>query len=302
MKALVIGGTRFIGAHVVRRLHEDGFEVTVLHRGRSSNPILPDVRHVIDADAEYPITRFPSAVHAHWDTVVHMVAMGLADASAAVQTFSGRTARLAIVSSSDVYRAYGRLVRSEPGPIESVPLKEDAPLRTVLYPYRGMEAQLGGYATRYEKILVERAVREQDQLDWTILRLPKVYGPEDNGDLATIYGCAAWPEWRWTHGHVRNVAAAIAMAATMPLASNEIFNVGEELTPTMGQRLANLPARGSAPPGPIFNFAQPLVLDTGKIRRLLGYDDVIDEFEEMRLLAEMRDHDRDAITSGSVPT
>lgn len=30
-------------------------------------------------------------------------------------------------------------------------------------------------------------------MDWLILRLPKVYGPEDNGNLATVYGFAAVP-------------------------------------------------------------------------------------------------------------
>jgi nucleoside-diphosphate-sugar epimerase len=131
-----------------------------------------------------------------------------------------------------------------------------------------MEEQIGAYAHDYDKTLVEKAVQSAHDLDWTILRLPKVYGPEDNGDLSTVYGFAAVPDWRWTHGHVRNVAAAIATAASHPKASNAIFNVGEELTPTMGERLAWLPVRGSeafAPPP--FDYQQPFVTDTTKIRR-----------------------------------
>ncbi|KAK0329529.1 hypothetical protein LTR94_036384, partial [Friedmanniomyces endolithicus] len=111
--------------------------------------------------------------------------MGRADAEAAVKVFGGRTHRLVLISSCDVYRAYGRLTRMEPGPPEPTPLSETAPLRSVLHPYRGMEAQLGTYAHDYEKILAETAVREAADLDWTILRLPKVYGSEDNGDLGT---------------------------------------------------------------------------------------------------------------------
>ncbi|SFK37318.1 NAD-dependent epimerase/dehydratase family protein [Methylorubrum salsuginis] len=278
MNVLVIGGTRFIGAHAVRHLHEAGAAVTVLHRGTSANPILPAVAHVTDPGAAYPVTAFPEAVRRDWDVVVHMVAMGAADAEAAVRCFSGRAGRLVLVSSCDVYRAYGRLTRSEPGPSEPVPLTEEAPLRSVLRPYRGMEAQIGAYAHDYEKILAERAVQAATDLDWTILRLAKVYGPEDNAELATVTGFSAVPHWRWTHGHVRNVSAAIATAARHASARNAVFNVGEAHTPTMGERLARLPARSGDPPTPPpFDYAQDLVLDTSKIRRRVGHRDLVDE-------------------------
>jgi nucleoside-diphosphate-sugar epimerase len=278
MKALVIGGTRFIGAHVVRQLHDTGAEITVFHRGTSSNPILPDVEHVCDPSASYPITRFPDPLRRDWDVIVHMVAMGAYDAEAAVQTFSGRTQRLTVISSCDVYRAFGRLTKAEPGSPEPVPLTEEAPLRSIFFPYRGIEEQLGAYAHDYDKILVENAVRSAHDLDWTILRLPKVYGPEDNGALATVYDFAAVPAWRWTHGHVRNIAAAIAAATVHPRARNAIFNVGEETTPSMGERLDRLPVQGSAlPDPPPFDFRQALVMDTTKIRKELGFTDVVDE-------------------------
>lgn len=290
MKVLVIGGTRFIGAHLVRRLHDEGARVSVFHRGASANPMLPaDIEHILDPAAEYPVTRFPARLSRDWDVVIHMVAMGEADAGAAVEAFGGRTGRLVVVSSCDVYRAYGRLTRSEPGPCEPVPLDEEAPLRTVLYPYRGMEAALGRFARDYDKILVENAVRATSGLDWTILRLPKVYGPEDNGDLATVYGFAAVPDWRWTHGHVGNVASAIALAASHPGARNEIFNVGEESTPTMGERLARLPRAGGRTAAlPPFDFGQDLVLDSGRLRRQLGYADAVDEAAAMAALAAAR--------------
>ena len=44
----MIGGTRFIGAHVTRRLHDAGAEIVAFHRGSSTNPILPDIEHVLD--------------------------------------------------------------------------------------------------------------------------------------------------------------------------------------------------------------------------------------------------------------
>lgn len=284
-RVLLIGGTRFIGAHAARQFVEAGHAVTVFHRGTSDNPILPpSVAHIRDAAAEYPITRFTSAVmHADWDIVVHMVAMGETDAHAASEAFAGRTGRMVLISSGDVYRAYGRLTGLEPGEPDPVPLAEDAPLRGVLYPYRAQAKALGAYAHDYEKILAERIVSEAPTPS-VILRLPKVYGPEDNANLATIYGFASQPQWRWTHGHVDNVAAAIVLAATHPNAHG-IYNVGEADTPAMGERLARLPPRAASPKPPPFDYRQHMVCDSQRIRHDLGYREVINETDAMLQLA-----------------
>lgn len=288
MRILIIGGTRFVGAHVARQLYTQGADVTVLHRGRSENPILPAVRHVRDPAAEYPITRFPDSVASvDWDVVVDMVLMGEADARCAAKTFAGRAGRLVMISSGEVYRAYGRLTRSEPGPPDPVPLGEDASKRETLYPYRGREAELGPFARDYEKILAERVLAETHALPWTVLRLPKVYGPEDNGDLATVYGFASQPDWRWTHGHVENVAAAIVLATTHPAAIRRAYNVGEAQTPTMGGRLSRLPARAEKfPEPPPFDYTQSIVYDTSRIRAELGFGEVVDNMQAMAALAK----------------
>lgn len=287
MRVLIIGGTRFIGAHTAKQLVELGADVTVFHRGQSTNRILPRVRHICDSSAAYPVTNFPNEVTTEdWDVVIHMVMMGEADARAATQALAGRTGHLLMISSGDVYRAYGRLTGKEPGPVEPLPLIESAPLRTVLYLYRGWEKSLDAYAHDYEKILAEKVVCEADNLPWTILRLPKVYGPEDNSDLATIYGFANQPHWRWTHGYVGNVAAAIALAATNSAALGRIYNAGEMHTPTMGERLAQLPPAGSAMKSPpSFDYAQSIVFDTGLIRTELGYREIVDECDAMQGLA-----------------
>ena len=144
MRVLVIGGTRFIGAHTVAQLLATGAEVTVFHRGQSEAALPPAVRHIRDPLAAYPVTRFPDALaKADWDVVMHMTMMGEADGRAAAEAFAGRTGRLVMISSGDVYRAYGRLTGLEPGPPDPVPLAEDAPLRSVLYPYRKQAERLG---------------------------------------------------------------------------------------------------------------------------------------------------------------
>jgi len=159
-----------------------------------------------------------------------------------------------VVSSGDVYRAYGRFTGVEPGPVEAGLLREDSPLRTVLYPYRDPSKPADDLGNFYEKILMERValrVREQDiasgakahsnhgaadsarlkgvlhPLPGTVLRLPKVYGPDDNAELATVYAFRNHPQWRWTHGYVENVAAAIALAAGKSARENRPVKLAE---------------------------------------------------------------------------
>lgn len=284
MNIVVIGGTRFIGAHVVRRLVDHGHAVTVYHRGINEATIPPGVRHVRRAEAATPVRSFPhELLTPEPDVVIHMTAMGGADALAATDFFRGRTARMVWISSGDVYRAYGRFTGTEPGPVETGWLSEESPLRTVLYPYRDAVKSPDDIANIYEKILVERAALSEREPPGTVLRLPKVYGAEDNADLATVYGFRNHPQWRWTHGYVENVAAAIVMAALHPAAAGRIYNIGEEHTPTIAERLARLPE--SCVPintDTKFNFEQDIAYDTSRIRGELGYEEVVDEEEAMR--------------------
>jgi len=284
MNLLVIGGTRFIGAAVVRQLAEAGHAVTVYHRGAHEGVLPAGVRHVHRPEAAMPIRSFPAELLTPApDVTVHTIAMGEDDARAAVEFFRGRTARMVWISSGDVYLAYGRFTGSEPGPVLPGLLREDAPLRAVLYPYRDGAKSSDDIANIYEKILVERMAMSCSELPATVLRLPKVYGPGDNADLATVYGFREHPHWRWTHGYVENVAHAIVLAALSPAAVGRIYNVGEEHTPTTAQRLAHLPPSSlPSQQNSKFNFEQDIAYDTTRIREELGYQELVAEEEAMR--------------------
>src|SRR5262249_43504319 len=111
--------------------------------------------------------------------VVDLIAFTEADARALVDTFRGVAERAVVVSSGDVYRAYGRLTGTEPGPVEPVPLAEGAPLRERLCPYREQAQGPDDLRYGYDKIPVERVVLGQADLPGTVLRLPMVHGPGD---------------------------------------------------------------------------------------------------------------------------
>ena len=284
MNILVIDGTRFIGAHVVRQLANTGHTVTVYHRGEHESQLPTSVRHVRRREAAMPVSRFPAKLLTPTpDGVVHMIAMGEVDARAAVDFFAGRTARMVWISRGDVYLAYGRFTGVEPGPVVPGLLNENSPLRTVLHPYRDPGKPPGDFVNIYEKILMELIAQGEPALPATVLRLPKVYGPGENADLATVYEFRNHPQWRWTHGYVENVARAIVLAALSPAAAGRIYNVGEEYTATIAERLASLPP-SSVPDNtdPKFNFEQDIAYDTSRIREELGYAELVQEDEAMK--------------------
>jgi nucleoside-diphosphate-sugar epimerase len=284
VRIAIIGGTRFIGPHLVRALARDGHDLVVVHRGRHTAALPAGVRRICHPDAGMPVVRFPGELMEFGaDVVIHMVPVGQADARAAVRAFRGRAARLVVLSSGDVYRAYGRLTGLEPGPVEPMPLTESSPLRSVLFPYRAKAASPDDPGFLYEKILVEREVLADPALPATVLRLAKVYGPGDNDDLATVRRFAAHPHWRWTHVYVENVAAAIALAVVHPNAAGRVYNVGEPETPSVRERLAHLPAAAPATSsGEQLNVDQDLVLDSGRIRTELGFREPVPYMEGLR--------------------
>ena len=46
MKIIIIGGTRFIGPSVVKKLYEQGHTIVLFHRGKSTANLPPDIAHI----------------------------------------------------------------------------------------------------------------------------------------------------------------------------------------------------------------------------------------------------------------
>ena len=278
MRVLVIGGTGFIGPWVVRQLCAAGCDVTVFHRGEHCAALPSQVREILHPSAAMPVVDFPPQVRElRPEVLIHMIAMGQADARAAAHAFAGSVKRFVVLSSGDVYHAYGKFTGLEQGPVDNQPLTEEAPLRTILYPYRARAGSPDDWTYNYEKILVEREFLDKADSAATVLRLPKVYGPGSNSNLESVYSFRNHPNWRWTHGYVENVAAAIVLAALDSRAAGRIYNVGEANTPTIRERLLTLPESTAEPAADSgYHFDHDIAYDTERIRQELGYREPVD--------------------------
>ncbi len=317
MRVLVVGGTGFLGPDVVRFLLERGAEVTIFHTGAHEAPLDGSVRHVHGERGR--ATDLVDAVRSTTPEVVLDTApMTEADADATLAAARGTARRVVAISSSDVYRAYGRMHGTEPGPPEPVPISEDAPLREKLYPYRGWERITAGWRDEYDKLLVERRVLGDPDTAGTILRLALVHGPrsyryfeflrrmDDRRPAIALAQTVA--SLRATRAYSEDVARAIALAVLDERAAGRVYNVGEpegiaeadwvrllaEAAAWRGEIVSvseDAVAEHLRPRLPRWSWqrdavAQDFVLDTRRVRAELGYVERVPREDGLRRTVE----------------
>ncbi len=309
MRVLIIGGTGFMGPHVVAGLDALGHEVAVLHRGTTIAELPAATRHIrcppcrlgdrgYLAELRDPLDAFAPEV------ILDMIAVVESDAEAVLTELGHLARRIVVLSSQDVYRAYGLVNGSEDGPTQELPLTEESELRRALYPYRGASSRGADDPHRhlddYDKILVERAYRSAPGVETVVLRLPMVYGPRDRQHRMSAYLRPmldarpallldrALAGWRVTRGYVADMAAAIVRAVIDREPGDHTYNVGEARALTESEWAATIGGaagwRGdvrvvSASDGlphlePGMRTDQHLVADSSRIREELGYAEV----------------------------
>jgi nucleoside-diphosphate-sugar epimerase len=308
VRVLVLGGTGFVGSRVVRMLVAHDHEVSVLHRGDTEADLPMSVRHIHTSFEAVPELGEQLGRLAP-DVVLDMVP-DMDKGGHGVLHLRGIADRAVVITSCDVYRAFGRLWRSEPGPPDPVPLTEESPLRE-------RPAEDGGAAgLAFDNMDVERAVSGDVGIEVTVLRLPATHGPGDPQHRLARYlrrmhdGRPAivladdHARWRWSRGYVENVAAAVALAVEAERAAGCVYNVGEQHAYTemewvrrigdvygwSGDVVAvpaeRLPTALRLP----YDFRQQYVVDTSRIRDELGYKELVSEEDGLRPTIEWELH------------
>lgn len=309
MRITFLGGTIFIGAAAARRAVERGHVVSVLHRGVHPNPEPRAVDVLVDR--EDPVALDRALATTRPDVVVDTRAMDRVTAVKSASVLVGRIVPAVILSSQDVYEAFGRVL-GHPGDPPRGPIDEDAPL-TVPYPYRGRPGHddHDDYDKKDVEQVFQSAYDHGDLSALTILRLPATYGPGDpvprfgpivdaldagDGTLPCVDGAC----WRWTHAHVEDVAMAIVLAAEQADGART-FNVGEPETPTMAEwaerigaamgktvqwrEVEELPQELSH----LGRIENDVVADTRRIRAALGYREITTPEQRVRdVIAQAR--------------
>jgi len=233
VRVLVLGGTRFIGRAIVDELLDAGHEALVVHRGETEPAGLALTPH-LHTDREGRAHRRGQLEKFGPEAMIDCRAMTRTDATAALAAIP-RDLRQVVLSSMDVYRAFGSLLAGvETDPL---PLDETSPVRTERFPYRG---QVEG-REEYEKLDVEEEYLRRRA---TVCRLPMVYGDHDYqcreefilrrvraGRRAIPVGPASF---LWSRGYVREIARGVRLSLESEGAIGEVINLCEATTSSIG--------------------------------------------------------------------
>ena len=220
---------------------------------------------------------------------------------------------MVVASSMDVYRAWGMLHGIEPGALEPVPITEESPVRSTrqLYAPEHLTKMQGVFSwidEGYDKIAVEDVVMNDADVAGAVVRLPMIYGPGDrlhrlhpvlkriaDGRPSLLLSDVS-AAWRGPRGYVDNVAHAIALAATSKKSLRRIYNVCEEpnLSELEWQKaiVGQMNWRGKLVTLPLertprhllvpANLMQQVVVSSARIRKELGYKEVVESGEAIR--------------------
>jgi nucleoside-diphosphate-sugar epimerase len=304
--ALVVGGTRFIGRHVVEDLREHGYDVTIFNRGNHENPFADtDVDHV-EGDRRDEQDLRAAALSVQPDLVVDCVAYYPADVETAVDVFADVDAYVYISSGS----AYSE---------EVIPKREDETTLCDCTPEQATDDGDDSYGPRKaegDRIVFEAAERGVNAMS---IRPCIVYGPHDYTERLDYWLARVEEHERvivpgdgtnvWHRAYVEDVASAIRVVGEEGT-PGEAYNVGDRRLVTLEELLdviaeaadtevevvhageRELAAAGLDPTDFILYREYPHVLDTNKLAAL-GWESTPVPEAMARTVAEHRESDRD---------
>ncbi|MET0325839.1 MAG: NAD-dependent epimerase/dehydratase family protein, partial [Ilumatobacteraceae bacterium] len=230
MRALVTGGNRYIGLHLLQELVRRGHDVTVVNSHEAEIPA--EVRR-IHCDRRVPgaLTEVLTPMRDDFDIVYDNTAYDVADLRPVVELFTGRVQHLVFTSSSAVYR------RSYVQPIAETfrthGAEDEDPRKAYgVGKVRGEQYLLGEHARTGLPATVLRVAHTLGPMSPLASRDPMFFARLEAGRPILLPG-EGFP---FVHlVHVADVAALMASIAGNDEAPGQIYNVaGAEITSILG--------------------------------------------------------------------
>jgi len=221
-RALVLGGSVFVGRNLVRTLVASGRQVSVLNRGRTPTELPPGVGHLA-ADRTDRASMQAALAGTEWDEIYDVsgfvMAAGGSDIDNLLDLVEGRVGRYVYVSSIMAY---------DQSLVGVFPWTEDLPTN------RDGTGTYGGFKAVVEAAMLAR--HEARHFPVTIVRPAAIYGPDNNiYDMET----PMWLRLRQhrpvlvphgglvvgSYGHVDDLCEAMVALATSPVSTGQVYNV-----------------------------------------------------------------------------
>jgi 2'-hydroxyisoflavone reductase len=169
VRILIIGGTRFVGRHLVEAALGHGHEVTLFNRSKSNPGLFPDVE-TITGDREKDLDKLQGRI---WDTAVDVVGYVPRLVRLSAQSLEASVSRYVFISTVSVYENFRKIGIDESYPVGKI---EDETMEEVT-----------GEAYGPLKALCEQAVRDIYGERALIIRPGLVVGPHDPTDRFTYW-------------------------------------------------------------------------------------------------------------------
>lgn len=185
LDVLVLGGTGFIGPHMVREALRRGHSVTLFNRGRTNNALFPDLE-TIKGDRDGGLDGLKGR---SWDAVIDNSGYVPRHVQDTARLVADNTKQYLFISSVSVYDDF------------TVVNSEDSPLATIAD--ESVEEVTGETYGALKALCEKRAAAELGARKLTILRPTYIAGPGDHTDRFTYWpirtrkgGAMIWPGGR----------------------------------------------------------------------------------------------------------
>lgn len=170
MNILIIGGTRFLGRHLVDAALERGHKITLFNRGRS-NPTLYPQLETIQGDRENDLGQL--AATRSWDSVIDTCGYVPRIVRLSAQVLSGAVGQYVFISSISVYANTSKIGINESDPVGR--LSDES------------VEEITGETYGPLKALCEEAVEQNLPGRTLIIRPGLIVGPHDPTDRFTYW-------------------------------------------------------------------------------------------------------------------
>ena len=170
MNILIIGGTRFLGRHLVDSALARGHEVTLFNRGKSNPDLFLNIETIL-GDREHDLERLSGR---EWDAVIDTSGYVPRIVRLSAQSLEKSVKRYVFISSVSVYAGFSKIGIDENDPVGKI---EDESVE-----------EITGESYGPLKALCEKVVQEVFGEDRTLIIRPGlIVGPNDPTDRFTYW-------------------------------------------------------------------------------------------------------------------
>jgi 2'-hydroxyisoflavone reductase len=194
MRILIIGGTRFLGRHLVEAALARSHEVTLFNRGKSNPDLFPQLETIL-GDREHDVGKLKDRI---WDAVIDVAGYFPRIVRLSAEVLEPNVSRYVFISSISVYASFRKVGINESDPVGKL---EDETVE-----------EITGESYGPLKALCEKVVQDIYGERALIVRPGLIVGPHDPTDRFTY-----WP--------VRVARGGDVLAPEKPEAAIQVIDV-----------------------------------------------------------------------------